>query len=384
MKPVLILGSGLAGISVVRELRKLDAAKPVVIVTLDDGGFYSKPNLSNALAAGKSAAQLALTPREALATQLKAEIRPHTRVTRLLPAEGAIETDTGRIEYEQLVLALGAQPIRLPIDGDGAAAVLAVNHLADYAVFRARLEGRQRVAILGAGLIGCEFANDLRSAGIEVEVFDLAPQPLGRLLPPQAAAFFRGKLEAAGVRFHFDTSIARIDCIGDGFRLTDKHGGSHLADLVLSAVGLKPETALAQAAGLQIGRGIVVNRRLASADFPEILALGDCAEVGGAGGLVLPFVMPIMAAARALAKTLAGTPTDVAYPAMPVVVKTPACPTAVCPPPAGTQGAWREELAADGVKALFEDAAGRPVGFALTGSAAAERQALGAAMPAWL
>ncbi|MBK8120515.1 MAG: FAD-dependent oxidoreductase [Sulfuritalea sp.] len=384
MKPVVILGSGLAGISVVRELRKLDAARPVIIVTLDDGGFYSKPNLSNALASGKSAVQLALTPREGLAAQLKAEIRPHTRVTHLLPAESAIETDGGRIEYEKLVLALGAQPLRLPIEGDGAAAVLAVNNLADYAVFRDRLEGRQRVAILGAGLIGCEFANDLRIAGIEVDVFDLAPQPLGRLLPPRAAEFFRRKLEAAGVRFHFDTSIARIDRLGDGFRLTDKQGGSHAADLVLSAVGLKPETTLAQAAGLKVGRGIVVDRRLASADFPEVFALGDCAEVGGAGGLVLPFVLPIMAAARALAKTLAGTPTDVAYPAMPVVVKTPACPTAVCPPPAGVQGAWREEPTADGVKALFEDAAGRPVGFALTGSAAAERQALGASMPAWL
>lgn len=388
MKPVVVLGSGLAGISVVRELRKLDTAKPVVIVTLDDGGFYSKPNLSNALAAGKSAAQLALTPREALATQLKAEIRSHTRVTRLLPAESALETDGGRIDYAELVLALGAQPIRLPIDGDGAAAVLAVNNLADYAVFRARLEGRQRVAILGAGLIGCEFANDLRVAGIDVDVFDLAPQALGRLLPPQAAEFFRRQLEAAGVRFHFDTSIVRIDRIGDGFRLTDKQGGSHLADLVLSAVGLKPETALAHAAGLKIGCGIVVDRRLCAsasdAHLPSIHALGDCAEVGGAGGLVLPFVLPIMAAARALAKTLAGTPTDVAYPAMPVVVKTPACPTAVCPPPAGTQGAWREEPSADGVKALFEDSAGRPVGFALTGSAAAERQALGASMPAWL
>ena len=384
MKPVVILGSGLAGISAVRELRKLDTARPVVIVTLDDGGFYSKPSLSNALAAGKSAAQLALTPREGLAAQLKAEIRPHTRVTQLLPAERAIETDGGRIAYEKLVLALGAQPIRLPIEGDGAAAVLAVNNLADYAAFRAGLEGRQRVAILGAGLIGCEFANDLRVAGIEVDVFDLAPQPLGRLLPPQAAGFFRHKLEAAGVRFHFDTSIVRIDRTGDGFRLTDKQGGSHLADLVLSAVGLKPETALAQAAGLKVGRGIVVDRRLASAGFPHIFALGDCAEVGGAGGLVLPFVLPIMAAARALAKTLAGTPTDVAYPAMPVVVKTPACPTAVCPPPAGAPGAWREEVTAEGVKALFEDAAGRPVGFALTGSAAAERQALGASMPAWL
>jgi rubredoxin-NAD+ reductase len=387
-KPVVILGSGLAGITVVRELRKLDTDTPVIVVTADDGSFYSKPNLSNALAAGKSPAQLALTPREKLADQLKAEIWPHTRVTQLLPAERAIETGAGRIEYESLVLALGAQPIRLPIEGDGAAEVLAVNSLDDYATFRARLEGRQRIAILGAGLIGCEFANDLRLAGFEVDVFDIAPQPLGRLLPAATAAFFRQKLEAAGVRFHFGVGVARIEVDGEAYRLTDSAGANHAADLVLSAVGLKPETTLAQAAGLAVNRGIVTGRSLATSD-PRIFALGDCAEVES---LVLPFVMPIMAAAKALAKTLAGTPTEVAYPAMPVVVKTPACPTAVCPPPAGSSGTWREEVTADGVKALFEDAAGdgeaeskaRSLGFALVGSVAAERQALAAQMPAWL
>ncbi|MDP2795038.1 MAG: FAD-dependent oxidoreductase [Sulfurisoma sp.] len=388
-KPVVIVGSGLAGVTVARELRKLDADKPVVIVSADDGGFYSKPSLSNALAAGKSPAQLLLTPRETLAMQLKAEIRPHARVTQLLPAERAIEiaggrtprlAPAGRIEYEQLVLALGAQPIRLPIEGDGAAGVLAVNNLADYAAFRARLEGKRRVAILGAGLIGCEFANDLRLAGFAVDVFDIAPQPLGRLLPPVTAAFFRQKLAAAGVCFHFVAGVVRIERDGETFRLTDNGGGGHAADIVLSAVGLKPETALARAAGLAVNRGIVTARSLATSD-PRIFALGDCAEIEG---MVLPFVMPIMAAARALAKTLAGTPTDVAYPAMPVVVKTPACPTAVCPPPAGSAGAWREEATADGVKALFEDAAGRPLGFALAGSPAAERQALGEQMPAWL
>jgi rubredoxin-NAD+ reductase len=384
VKPVVVVGSGLAGISVARELRKLDAAKPLLIVSADDGGFYSKPNLSNALAAGKDAAQLLLTPRAALATQLKAEILPHTRVTRLLPAEGAIETDGGRIDCDSLVLALGAQPIRLPIGGDGAAAVLAVNNLADYARFRERLEGRRRVAILGAGLIGCEFANDLRSAGIEVDVFDVAPQPLGRLLPPRTADFFRRKLEDAGVRFHFECSVTRIDADGAGYRLSDDRGGSHAADLVLSAVGLRPEIALAQAAGLEVKRGIVVERRMnaktAGADLSGVYALGDCAEVAG---LVLPFVMPIMQQAKAIAKSLAGTPTAVAYPAMPVVVKTPACPTAVCPPPAGAAGSWREEVTAEGVKALFEDAAGKPLGFALAGSAAAERQALAARMPPW-
>ncbi len=378
--PIVILGSGLAGTAVARELRKLDAATPVLLVAADDGDFYSKPNLSNALAQTRTPAQLVTTRREALAAQLKIEIRPHVRVTHIDAAAHRLETDAGPIGYRKLVLAVGAQPIRLPIDGDGAADVLSVNHLADYAVFRERLDGRRRVALLGAGLIGCEFANDLATAGYEVDVFDLAPQPLGRLLPADTAAFFRRGLEAAGVGFHFGGSVGRIDKIGTGYALVDSTGAHIEADVVMSAVGLRPETSLAAAAGLKVNRGIVVDAMLATSDA-DIHAVGDCAEVQG---LVLPFVMPIMQQARALAKTLAGTPTPVAYPAMPVVVKTPACPTVVCPPPAGADGAWREAQDAAGARAVFEDAAGKPLGFALLGAATAEKQALAAAMPAWL
>jgi len=381
MLPVVILGSGLAGITVARELRKLDQETPLAIVTADDGTFYSKPNLSNACTAGKSAAQLALTPAAQLAAQLGVEIVPHTPVSRVLPAQRVLETATGQLVYDRLVLAVGAHPIRLALAGDGAAEVLSVNNLSDYAGFREKLAGKQRVAILGAGLIGCEFANDLRSIGIAVEVFDLSPQPLGRLLPTQAAVFLRERLEAAGVRFHFETSLVAVDKHGAGYRLTDSQGAVHTADLVLSAVGLKPATELASAAGLTVNRGIVTDRQLRTSD-PHIYSLGDCAEVQG---LVLPFVLPIMQAARALAKTLAGAATEVVYPAMPVVVKTPACPTVVCPPPQGSQGAWREESSAVGVRALFEDGAGNLLGFALLGGdAVKEKTALAARLPAWL
>ena len=377
--PIVILGSGLAGTAVARELRKLDAAVPVILVTADDGDFYSKPNLSNALAQQRTPAQLVATPRAALAAQLKIEIRARTRALRIDAAAHRLETDAGAIDYRQLVLAVGAQPIRLPIDGDGAADVLSVNHLADYAVFRERLDGRRRIALLGAGLIGCEFANDLAGAGYAVDVFDLAPQPLGRLLPADTAGFFRRCLEAAGVRFHFGGSVGRIEK-ADSYALIDAAGSRTEADLVMSAVGLRPETALAAAAGLKVNRGIVVDATLASSDA-EVYAVGDCAEVQG---LVLPFVMPIMQQARALAKTLAGTPMPVAYPAMPVVVKTPACPTVVCPPPAGAAGAWRETQDAAGARAVFEDGAGKPLGFALLGAAMPEKQALAAVMPPWL
>lgn len=378
---IVILGSGLAGISVARELRKLDKEIPLTMVTADDGGFYSKPSLSNALAAGKTALQLVLTQREALAAQLNVDIRPHTRVERLLPGEHAIETDSGRLEYGRLVLALGAQPIRLPIEGSGAGDILSVNSLADYAAFRDRLAGSRRVAILGGGLIGCEFANDLRLAGKDAVVFDLAPQALGRLLPTHAAEFFRTRLEAAGVAFHFNTSIVRVDRSESGVVLHDTQGNEFSADLVLSAVGLKADTELARAAGLKTNRGIVTDMLLATSD-PDIFAVGDCADVQG---LVLPFVLPIMQQARALAKTLTGTPTPVSYPAMPVVVKTPACPTVVCPPPAGAAGAWREEvLQATGIRAVFEGANGELLGFSLVGEAVKEKQALSAQMPSWL
>ncbi|MCX7172243.1 MAG: FAD-dependent oxidoreductase [Proteobacteria bacterium] len=322
--PVVIVGAGLGGVSVVRELRKLSPDTEITLVTADTGDFYSKPNLSNALAAGRSPAQLRLTPAAQLANELRLNLRPRTRVMRILPGRYRLETDNGDMAYSRLVLALGADPIRLPLQGDGAAAVMAVNHLDDYAAFRLKLEGARRVAILGAGLIGCEFANDLCLAGKQVDVFDLAPQALGRLLPARTAEYFAARLGAAGVRFHFASSVTEVRREGNGYRLSDKDGNESQTDLVLSAVGLKPTLALASAAGLKVQRGIAVADTLATS-AANIYALGDCAEVQG---LVLPFVLPIMHAARTLAKTLAA-PDQVAsrltYPAMPVVVKTPAC-----------------------------------------------------------
>src|SRR5262249_60169848 len=118
---------------------------------------------------------------------------------------------------------------------------------------------------------------------------------------------------------------------GDGIDIALDNGTMLTADVVLSAIGLRPNFALAQAAGLTVNCGIVVDRSLQTS-APDIYALGDCAEVEG---LVLPFIMPITHAARALAATLAGKPTPLAHPPMPGLVKTHACPTIVPPPPPG-------------------------------------------------
>lgn len=377
MKPVVIVGSGLAGYTLAREFRALDRESPLVLISADDGRYYSKPMLSNAFKNGKTPDTLATASAAEMAAQLPADIRTHTRVTALDIAESAVTTGDDRIEYGALILAMGADPIHLSIEGDGATDVLSVNNLGDYTRFRARLRANACVVILGAGLIGCEFANDLRAAGYDVEVVDIAPHPLGRLLPPKAAASLRAGLEAIGVRFHFGASCESVERDGETYRVMLSNGRTVAADLVLSAVGLRPRTALAAAAGLKVNRGIVADRLLRTSQ-PNVYTLGDCLEVEG---LVLPFVMPIMHAARALAKTLAGTETPVTYPAMPVVVKTFSHPTVVSPPAAGEEGAWEETVANGSVKALFHSANGALLGFALTGKAAAERQTLTKLLP---
>jgi rubredoxin-NAD+ reductase len=358
-------------------LRKLDKEPPLAVITADGGEFYSKPMLSNALAANKAPAAIPLNSAEQMAVQLPATVRTRTRVTAIEPENHRIRLGAETLAYSRLVLALGAEQIRLPLTGSGAESVLTVNSLDDYARFRAALRAGMRVAIIGAGLIGCEFANDLAALGHGVAVIDIAHEPLPRLLPPQGGAMLRARLAALGVGWHFGTSVQSIEREAGGLTLMLANGTALSADMVLSAVGLKPRLDLALSAGLAANRGIVVNRYLETS-AAEVYALGDCAEVGGQ---VLPFVMPIMHAARALAPTLAGKRTAVSYPAMPVLVKTPACPTIVAPPPPGAVGEWRVEASGDGVKSLFMDASGKLLGFALNGAATADRAKLARELP---
>lgn len=377
-RTVLIIGAGLAGYNLARELRKLDQECRLVIISRDAADFYSKPMLSNALSAGKTPAALVMKSCERMAEELNADIRPRTEVSSIDVAERKVSLSDGSgIRWDDLVLAVGADPIRLPLEGDGADEVLSVNDLDDFARFADRLPDARNVVLLGGGLIGCEFANDLLARDIRPTVVDLAEQPLGRLLPPAAADFFAQRMEKAGVVFRLGAKVHAVHKADSGFRVRVSDGSTLNADVVVSAVGLRPRTALAERAGCKLARGIVTDRRLATS-VEHIHAIGDCAEVDG---LNLPYVMPIMYQARALAATLSGTPTAVQYPVMPVMVKTPACPTVVCPPPAEAQGTWRIERDEEGLSALYEGAGGELLGFALLGKATSRRQELAAQVP---
>lgn len=379
--PIVIIGSGLAGYTLAKEIRALDKERSVIIVTADDGAVYSKPMLSTALACNQSAADLATMNAVAMADKLAVEIRTLTRVERIDTANNRLITDQGDLKYANLVLTLGAAPIRPPMAGNAAEQVLSINSLGDYAVFREKLNDKiKRIAIIGPGLIGCEFANDLLSSGREPLLIGPDPHPISTLLPPLAGKQLQATLGKAGAQWRLGTTVASVDARGDGFHLKLADATEEHADLAITAIGLRPETRLAQAAGLETNRGIVTDRQLKTSDS-AVYALGDCAEVAG---LNLPFVMPIMHGARALARTLVDAPTQVVYPAMPVAIKTSRHPVVAAPPARDSEGSWQETTTENGSRSLFRSADGDLLGFALTGDAVAEKQSLSKELPAVL
>lgn len=369
MNSIVVLGSGLAGYTVIRELRKLNRDIPITLVSRDSGDYYSKPMLSNAFAQKKDATSLVLTAASEMAKQLDIQLITHTEVNAIHRADKKLETTIGALHYDKLVLALGADPIRIPLQGDAANELMSVNDLADYAKLREALDGVKSIAIMGGGLIGCEFANDWAAAGYTVTVIDPGAYPLASLMPEKAGTQLLQPLAQLGVTWRFGTSIQRMDKAASGCTLSLADGGSLNADLVISAVGLRPRTQLAKDAELAINRGIVVDEHLRSNDA-SIFALGDCAEIQGK---VQPFVLPIMHAGRALARVLNGEEAKVQFPAMPVVVKTPAHTVAVAPVARDAVGAWKQLASGEGVKMGFFDAQKNMMGFVLTGEFASER-----------
>ena len=378
--PVIIIGSGLAGYNVAREFRKLNTEKELVIIADDAADFYSKPMLSNALAKNKTANDLPMADAEKMSADLNARILSHTRVVKIDPEQHLVQTNKNHsLKYSQLVLALGASAIRIPIAGNASDNLYSVNDLESYATFREAISGKKKVAIIGAGLIGCEFANDLILSGYDASVIGLEQLPLDRLLPEPAAQYVKDALAKEGINWHLGEKTKQVNLNDSVFNIELESGASLDADVVLSAVGLRANIKLADDAGIEVNKAIKVNQYLQT-NYEDIFALGDCAEVEG---LFLPFVMPLMSAARAMAKTLNGELTKVTYPAMPVLVKTPSCPV-VAVPVNNSDGEWQVNADADGVEAKFIDREGKLQGFALVGKAVEAKAKLIKELPAVL
>lgn len=380
--PVIILGTGLAGYGLAKEFRKHDTDTPLILITSDDGRAYSKPMLSTGYTKDQSADDLAQSDAGSMARSLNASVWTMTKVNSIDTAKQIISVSDAQIavQYSKLVLAVGAEVIRPPIEGDALDMVYSVNDLLDYADFRKAVAKNdvKKVCIIGGGLIGCEYTNDLLNGGFEVEAVDPLGYCLPTLLPEVAGKAVQAALEEKGAKFHFGPLVTAVNRAEKGVSVSLNNGDTIAADIVVSAVGVRPRTDIASANGINTNRGIVTDRLLQTS-APNVYAMGDCAEVDGH---VLVYVAPLMAAAKALGKTLAGEPTQVAYPAMPVTIKTPACPVVVAPPAQGVDGEWTIEADGNNVNAQFRNTQGQLLGFALTGEATKQKMALQKELPA--
>lgn len=380
MSGVWIVGTGLAGYTLARELRRLRPEVEITLVTRDAGDFYSKPALSNGISAGLPPEQLMQRSAEQMAAQLGARVLTRTEVEAVDTQAQRLRVAKDWLAYDDLVLALGADAVAPPVPGLEPGALLSVNDLDDYRVLWGRLSSARRVAILGAGLIGCEIADDLSRAGHQVCLFDVAEHPLSRLVPPEIGGGLRDALQARGIDCRFGAPVERAEAQGSAWRLFTPGGESTVADVILAATGVRPRIKLARQAGLLTQRGIVVDRCLGTS-AAHVHALGDCAQVEG---LVLPFVMPLMRSAKALARNLAGDRTEVTFPCMPVVAKTPSFPVVVAPVVDGSPFRWESPGNSSAFQAWCKSADDELKGFALGGEAVAERFRWERSIPSWL
>ena len=375
--PLIVIGAGLAGWTTIREFRKLDTSTPVVLVTADNGDFYAKPSLSNAFAQKRTPDQLVSTPAAKMVETLNITLLAHTQVLALDTAAKSITVSahgaTQALAYSQLVMATGASPIRVPVAGSAADRVLSINSLDDFRSFHSAVGPHEisavsseihskTIVIMGAGLIGCEFANDLVHGGHQVHVVDPSDRPLSTLLPAEAGQQLQAALAALGIQWHFGTTVQAVDAATSGLQIRLANGQTLQGDAVLSAIGLRANTALAATAGIVCERGIVVDAELKTS-ASGVFALGDCAQYASAGQRTLPYVMPIMNAARALAATLAGNPTALVFPLMPVSIKTPALPIVVAPPSPTQAGDWVMEAADGRCRLALSGCCAKPVRF---------------------
>ena len=378
--PIVVVGSGLAAYGLANAIKKTDADAAITLITRDGGENYSKPMISTGFTKKFTPDQLATQTAQNMSDNIGVTVRTRTEVASLDTTASEVVLTTGeRVPYSSLVVTLGAELIRPPMGGDAAAEVMGVNDLDDYRRFRDTLasNGGNKVAVIGAGLIGCEFTNDLLNGGYSVEAVDPMNYCLPTLLPETAGRAVQRALEAKGATFHFGPLATDVNKTAQGYSVALNHGQTIEADAVLSAVGVRPRTPLAADAGIECGRGVKTDKFLRT-NVDNVYAIGDCAEVEGH---VLVYVAPLMAAARALAATLTGTPTEVAYPAMPVTIKTPACPVCVSPVARDAEGEWTIEADGQDVKALFHNPQGDLLGFALTGQAVKERMPLTKRLP---
>jgi 3-phenylpropionate/trans-cinnamate dioxygenase ferredoxin reductase subunit len=278
MSGVVVIGAGQAGASLVAKLRSEGYEGPITLIGEEPVPPYQRPPLSKKYLLGEMALERLYLRPESYYAEAGIDLRLGVRVTGIDRAARAVVMGAERLGYEHLVLATGSRPRHLPaaIGGD-LGGVHVVRTLADVDAMAPGFVPGARVLIVGGGYIGLEAAAVAASRGMQVVLVEMAPRILQRVAAPETSDYFRALHGRHGVDIREGVGLERL--LGDGqvsgARLSD---GTELAvDMVIVGVGIVPDTALAEAAGLAIDNGIAVDAQGRSSD-PAIWAAGDCAS----------------------------------------------------------------------------------------------------------
>ena len=325
---VVIIGAGLAGWHVIDAIRAKDKDIPITLITADDGDRYHKPMLTMAISQKKRAADLVRATGADAAEAAQVTLLANTQVTDIDPVAQTVQlisalrsdpvyTNYATISYEKLVLAMGAHPIfpqSLPED-----LVWHVNHIERFSQLQEKLaEGSQHVAIVGAGMVGTEIAEDLLKAGHQVTLIDLNDAPLSQMLPAKATARIAQAVKSQGINFLGSTQVIDVIQNNDGklqvsyeslASATDSATAEPIqpliVDHVIASTGLTVDDKLPTAAGVEFNRrtGIVVDEATLRTDTSHIYAIGDCMSING---VACRYVAPLRAQAATIADDILG------------------------------------------------------------------------------
>ena len=271
-KRIVIVGGGAAGFAAAEMLRRQKYQGSIVMLSNDDAPPVDRPNLSKDYLAGSAPEEwVPLRPDEFYAEN-GIDLRLKTDVRSIDVRARAVSLGDGStVPYDRLLLATGAEPVRLPIPGTDR--VHTLRSLADCRAIIECAKTAKRAVVIGASFIGLEVAASLRTRNIEVHVVAPEKRPMEKVMGPQMGDFIRALHEEHGVVFHLEDTVAAVE--GNQAKL--KSGGVLDADLVVAGVGVRPRLALAEVAGLTMDRGVAVNAYL-EASAPDVFAAGDIAR----------------------------------------------------------------------------------------------------------
>jgi NADPH-dependent 2,4-dienoyl-CoA reductase/sulfur reductase-like enzyme/nitrite reductase/ring-hydroxylating ferredoxin subunit len=268
---VVIVGGGAAGFAAAEMLRRQEYRGSIVMLSNDDAAPVDRPNLSKDYLAGNAPEEWIPLRGDDFYSENNIDLRLKTGVASIdTRSREVVLAGGGKVAYDRLLMATGAEPVRLPIPGAAPNQVHTLRSLSDSRAIIEQAKTAKRALIIGASFIGLEVAASLRTRGVEVHVVAPEKRPMERILGQQLGDFVRALHEEHGVIFHLEDTVASLDG-----RTAKLKGGSSLdADLVVAGVGVRPRLELAEKAGLKIDRGLVVDGMLAT-DAPGVFAAGD-------------------------------------------------------------------------------------------------------------